>query len=714
VAINLNHRLNIFLCDLTHDTQILVSDTIPINVGFVASYAQKTFGNEVDIELFKYPDTLLSALHQETPDVIGFSNYSWNSRLSERFARYAKELYPEVVTVMGGTNFPQEESEQVKYLESRPEIDCHIFNEGEVSFSNIVTAILDARDNSQRIFDNSIPGVCFIDPDSRKDVRYRFLSGMSVERLKNLDDIPSPYLNGMLDKFFDGRLTPFIETNRGCPFTCSFCHTGHASLSRISKFSPQRITDEIAYIGSRAKKLKISNLHIADTNFGMYSSDIETCKALADSQKQFGWPTQIQATTGKNSKKKIIEVTKVMGTTLAVNMSVQSMDKNVLENIERSNINLEDYKDIHKTLMSQGRPSNGELIVGLPGETRESFVTGLRQVIDAGVTRVANYTLMLLYGTQFKDPKYRKTYSIKGKFRLVPLNFGEYMGEKVFDIEEVGIETNTMRFEDYLWLRGLCLFVEVLYNNRPFYPIFRYLETLSIQQFDFILQLYEKRHKAPPEINNLVKGFEKETKNELWDTEEEITSYYCKDGNYNKLFSGDVGGNLIYKYKAASLADHSSNWVDFIRNEVANQIDANELTEDEKSDLLRELNVVCEFTELRLNGVLAPKADTTVISKDFQYDVMKWLNSNSDSSSALRDYVVRSKISYEFGFTARQLAERDEFFTRYGSHTNGLSKIVARVTNVEQLFRNVRQTGIRNVDVNERVTDELVRYAISN
>ena len=46
------------------------------------------------------------------------------------------------------------------------------------------------------------------------------------ERIKDLDEIPSPYLNGMMDKFFDGKLTPFLETNRGCPFTCSFCHTG--------------------------------------------------------------------------------------------------------------------------------------------------------------------------------------------------------------------------------------------------------------------------------------------------------------------------------------------------------------------------------------------------------------------------------------------------------------------------------------------------------
>ena len=37
-------KLKIFLCDLTYDTIILVSDTIPINIGFIGSYLKKNFG----------------------------------------------------------------------------------------------------------------------------------------------------------------------------------------------------------------------------------------------------------------------------------------------------------------------------------------------------------------------------------------------------------------------------------------------------------------------------------------------------------------------------------------------------------------------------------------------------------------------------------------------------------------------------------------------
>ena len=49
-----NSSLKVFLCDLTHNTIILVSDTIPINIGFIGSYMKKIFGNQIEIILFKY------------------------------------------------------------------------------------------------------------------------------------------------------------------------------------------------------------------------------------------------------------------------------------------------------------------------------------------------------------------------------------------------------------------------------------------------------------------------------------------------------------------------------------------------------------------------------------------------------------------------------------------------------------------------------------
>ena len=73
-----NKKLRVFLGDITHDTIILVSDTIPINIGFIASYINKLYGERVEIELFKYPKEIISEIKQNPPDVLALSNYSWN------------------------------------------------------------------------------------------------------------------------------------------------------------------------------------------------------------------------------------------------------------------------------------------------------------------------------------------------------------------------------------------------------------------------------------------------------------------------------------------------------------------------------------------------------------------------------------------------------------------------------------------------------------
>ena len=157
--------LKVYLCDLTHETVILVSDTIPLNLGFIGSYAKKIHGNSVEISLFKYPKTAIDAIKKNPPDVLGLSNYSWNSLLSEQVANIAKLLNPKVVTVQGGPNFPHDADQQLEFLKKRPNTDFHIEFEGEVSFSNLLDRVLKDRKNELELFDTPVNGCVFIHPN---------------------------------------------------------------------------------------------------------------------------------------------------------------------------------------------------------------------------------------------------------------------------------------------------------------------------------------------------------------------------------------------------------------------------------------------------------------------------------------------------------------------------------------------------------------------
>jgi radical SAM superfamily enzyme YgiQ (UPF0313 family) len=709
---NTKNPVNIFLCDLTYDTLVLVSDTIPINIGFIGAYAKQKFGENINLAFFKYPDSVIEEIKNNPPDIIACSNYSWNSNLSEYILGIAKKANPSVIAVQGGTNFPHEDEQQKEYLVNRPNTDIHILFEGEKSFCNIVQRAFDSNWDREQIFNSPIDGTAFLS-SKREDSSYlQLIKGNVVDRIKNLDDIPSPYLNGMMEVFFDGKLTPFIETNRGCPFKCSFCHTGHDHFQKTNTFSTDRIYKEIQHIGPRALKHGITNLHIADTNFGMYPRDREVCFALKESKEKYGWPLQIIATTGKNNKERVVEITGILGNMFAVNMSVQSMDDEVLKKIKRSNIKLDHYKEVNKNLQRTGRATKAELIMPLPGETKESFMRGIEDLIGSGVSSLTIYTLMLLNGTEFKNAQYRKEFDIKGRFRIVPLNFGEYEGEKIFDIEEVGIQTKDMPFEDYLYLRGFALMIESLINGRVFEEFFMYSKSLGVERTEFLKRIYDNIKNAPDILQCNLENFIKETKGELWDSEKELVDYYRQKDKYHLLRSGKVGGNLIYKYKVLNIIFSNSDWINFIKEQL--KILCEEKIKDKKhlEQTEIEINEIGNFCKYKLAGLFNVDADLSPVSGKFNFDILSWLDSGYDKP--LSDYLAKAPISYQFEYDQEQLQTRKDQFSRYGNDVNALSKIVTRITSLESQFRKIRKSDDPIRGIYNYTQGSMTQYMLSN
>src|SRR5271157_3995714 len=94
--------LSIYLGDLTYTTLSLATDAFPLNIGFVAAYAEKIFGNQIALRLFKYVDDLEQAVQDDPPDILGLSNYPWNFSLGLEFFKMARTVSPRTICVMGG------------------------------------------------------------------------------------------------------------------------------------------------------------------------------------------------------------------------------------------------------------------------------------------------------------------------------------------------------------------------------------------------------------------------------------------------------------------------------------------------------------------------------------------------------------------------------------------------------------------------------------
>jgi radical SAM superfamily enzyme YgiQ (UPF0313 family) len=207
----------------------LATDAFPLNIGFIAAYAEKCFGKQIDLRLFKYVDDLEQAIHEKPPDILGLSNYPWNFNLGLEFFRMTRAASPQTICVMGGPNIPLDDEARTRFIKRNPLIDFYAYLEGEEAFAALLTRAFETGADREKMKATPIDG--FIHRLSDTEV----MKGAMLARRRNLDEIPSPYLSGHMDKFFDGKLSPMIETNRGCPFACTFCHEGNQLISKVNQ-----------------------------------------------------------------------------------------------------------------------------------------------------------------------------------------------------------------------------------------------------------------------------------------------------------------------------------------------------------------------------------------------------------------------------------------------------------------------------------------------
>ena len=93
-------RFSLYIADLTHTSSGIMSNTHPLGCAYVAAYCQEKFKDIIDIDLFKFPNDLIKSLSIKLPQVLAFSNYSWNLELSYEIAKWVKTINPNTVVVV--------------------------------------------------------------------------------------------------------------------------------------------------------------------------------------------------------------------------------------------------------------------------------------------------------------------------------------------------------------------------------------------------------------------------------------------------------------------------------------------------------------------------------------------------------------------------------------------------------------------------------------
>jgi len=664
--------LKIYLGDLTYDTVTISAESTPLNIGYVAAYCKKQFGNDVEISLFKYIKDLEKAIRESPPDILGLSNYVWGKNVSYEMINMMSEIDPDVLNVWGGPNFPIDFPSQEKFMKKFPKVDIYVPVDGEVGFSNIVEHALKAdskKDIKQKVLSKPIDGCVSRSTDGK--LQYT----IPVIRIKKLDEIPSPYTTGILDKFFDGKLAPMMQTNRGCPFHCTFCADGKDEVDQVNNFSIERVKEELDYIVKHKHK-DTHNMIFSDLNFGMYPRDQEIAKYISDLQLKHGYPDFIYVSTGKNQKEKVINAIKTLKDSMPLWMSVQSLDKGVLKNIRRDNISTDHMLALYPAIKAANLQTRAEVILGLPGETHENHMTTLRELIRARMDEIQVHTCMLLDGSEMGTPNERKKWKLNTKFRIIQRDFAELSnGKKVMEIEEVVVSSEHMTFDEYVDLRILAFVIYITNRGTVYDPITKFLREQNLDVFDYFCKIKDDIDSAPKSIQNIFKRFKDATINELWDTPEEIIANYQKDSEYKKLLNGDAGINVMYHFLAETTSQCMDDWAAYILNTaydfLKKSIQNNQAWEQKFND-------VSNYCRGTAHNTLGKDRMVTNPEFDFNYNIIEWLKNKNELQ--MDNFLLSEPIKISFQLNDEQFKSVQKTLEMYGETIVGKSKALRMIS----------------------------------
>lgn len=629
----MSKKLTVYLGDLVHNSVVKGPFTMPLNIGCIASYAKKKFNQEIDIKLFKYPLHLLDAVREKPPHILALANYVWNENLNYNIIKYAKARTNKLIAVCGGPNLPIKRDEQEVYLRKKSLIDFYVVNQGEIGFSNIVKKILETCFERKPMMNSSIGGCIFINPENGG-----LVSGKQEKIPIALDEFPSPYLTGEMDAFFDGNLIPIIETDRGCPFSCTFCAWGKAVNNRVRQFSITRIKEELEYISGRVKNTNL--LFIADSNFGIREQSKEIAEHIRRLKLETGYPRSIHLCWTKNSSQRIVEIAEILGNMVEITMSLQSLDKNVLKNIKRSNIRISTFIDLQMHFSQKKIPTKSEVILGLPGETRQSHLDTLKQIVDFGADNIICYNCRMLKGAVLNTHEQKKRYKIGTKYRLFDVGFGKYREIISIEADEVVRSTNTMSSADIEFFRPIHWLIQFMWSFKYYIHLLKFLQTLDINPVDLMALMILDKNGANPAVAKLFNDFDHEASDEWFDTREELVQYYSKEKNFKIITGGDFA-KLNYKYSFKVLLEMRNEFDHYLIDSAKKILGHNifKSTKEIINNLIRFSQSTCVDFDNDLNFRRKKQAV-------FNYDIIAW--EQEDYSKPLSNYREKEPVSYLF------------------------------------------------------------------
>ncbi|QJB55722.1 radical SAM protein [Pseudodesulfovibrio sp. zrk46] len=453
---NTSSRITVAICQL--DNPFGDQSYLPYTAGLLQAYVQQHAETperyEFLLPLYKRMplDEVVEAVIDA--DVAAFSVSMWNHQLCMKAIAELKLRKPEILTVIGGPQVPRDSR---PLMEENPALDVAIHGEGEQVFLEVLEA-LPGRDFRQ------VNGIAF-----REEGQVAL--NPPHERIRDISTIPSPYLSGVFDPLVeaypDQLWQGLLETNRGCPFGCAYCDWGRSETKHVFRFPLDRVHEELEWFANN----KVEFIFCCDANFGLLPRDVDIAAKAAEIKAKHGYPKALSVQFTKNSSERAFETQRILtesGMSKGANLAFQSLHEPALQCAGRTNISMTEFETLQHRFQRENITTFSDLILGIPGETYESFAEGVETLISRGQhNRLQFNNLVMLPNAPMAQPEYREKYDIQTAWTRIVYGYGEPdSAAEVTETQEFVIGTYSMPPEEWQRTRAFAWMTNFLYFNK--------------------------------------------------------------------------------------------------------------------------------------------------------------------------------------------------------------------------------------------------------
>ena len=609
---------------------------LPYSIGLLCAYVKrhsnKTKNIEFSLPIYKREEKSDIVNQINGVDILLVSLYVWNKNISLAVAKDLKELNPNLLIIFGGPSVPNDAAE---FMLEHQYIDVCVHQEGEQTFLDIVNKFPDSGSTDiQEVDYSDIEGLSY-----RNEKNIICNTGIRT-RIKDFSLIPSPYLEGFFDELieFVGDSHSWLvswESNRGCPFACTYCDWGSATNSKVTRIELDRCFEELNWFALH----KIEFIFVCDANFGMLPRDLEIADYVTTLNKVFSYPKVFSVQNTKNKKERAYGVQKKLadsGLAKAVTIALQSTSQVALAAIKRDNISLDDYFYLQSEFRKDGIPTYTEMIIGLPEETYDSFSTGISDIIINGQhNKIQFNNLSILPNAEMGSKEYLEAYKIKtvscpivnmhGALELEPL-------DKINETQELVISTSSCDLADWKKTRIFASLVEFLYFSKVLQIPLLYINVELGYSYKMLIELFIKNRSKHKIIDEVLHYFEEHTNS--------IT-----DGGAEFILSKEWGGVYWPPGEYAYLSLVNDNKLDELY-EASNNILQSLTKSEEEEDILSDA--------IKYNAFKISRPEVEKLTVDLKYPIddfyKKWLYNK-----------IPSKEKSNFQFTLDNVLIYDTF-----------------------------------------------------